>query len=105
MPLDDQQTQRVLQRLGDELEKAAHAAAPSWPLREPFKVERDARKVRVSRFYTVEVSVSGEKECVETTFITGDDRRPETRNDPIPGDASQFQTLASELIQPLMHGR
>ena len=105
MPLDQEQTQQVLDRLSDELERAAQADRPSGPLRDPLKIERYAQRVKVSRFYTVEISVSGEKERVETTFVTGVGQRPETRIDPIPSDTSGYRTLAGELIQPFLHGR
>jgi len=99
MPLDGANTRIILDRLGDEIEEAARIAGP---LRAGFKVERDARKVTVTRAFRVEVSVSGEKERVEAVLVTSDDRRPETRDYPIPRDNSEFRDLAKELIQPLM---
>jgi hypothetical protein len=101
MTLDGANTRIILDRLGDEIEEAARIAGPH---RAGFKVERDARKVTVSRSFRVEVSVSGEKERVEAMLVTSDDRRPETRDYPIPRDNSEFRTLAKELIQPLMGG-
>jgi hypothetical protein len=105
MPLDPDKTKLILDRLSDELEEAARTEtrAPGPP-GERLRVERQDRKVTVSRFFKLEISVSGEKERVETTLITGEGQRPETRVDPIPGDNSQYRDLARELIQPLRRG-
>lgn len=106
MPLDSDQTKLVLDRLSDELEEVARTATNPWgSAPHALKVERQLRKVTVSDFFRVEVSVSGEKELVEAVLVTGADRRPETRDYPIPSDSAQFRTLARELIQPLMFGR
>lgn len=106
MPLDPETAQLVLDRLSEELEEVARTATkPLGPLTDRLKVERDGRKVTVTRFFKLEISVSGEKERVQTIFITGVGQRPETREDPIPRDNSQFRDLATELIQPLMFVR
>ena len=99
MTLDGANTRVILDRLGDEIEEAARVAGP---LRAGFTVERVAGKVTVSRSFRVEVSVCGEKERVEAMLVTSDDRRPETRDYPIPRDNSEFRELARELIEPLM---
>ena len=104
MPFDRQKSQLILDRLSDEVEEVARIATkPLGPLR-GLKVVRDGRKVTVSRFFRVEISVNGEKERVEAIFVTGEDQRPEIRNDPIPRDDSEFRELAKQLIQPLMRG-
>src|SRR5688572_29603802 len=107
MPLDTEETKLILDRLSDEIEEVARSATkPLGTIRDRLKVERDGRKVTVSRFFwVVEISVSGEKERVETMFFTGEGRRPETRGDPVPRDNSQYRGLARELIQPLLSVR
>jgi len=102
MPLDRENTRLILDRLGDEIEEAARTAKPLGPLRDPLKVERDGRKVTVTRLFSVEVSISGEKERVEARLLTADERRPESRDYPIPRDNAEYRDLATELIQPLM---
>ena len=105
MPLDPEKTKLILDRLGDELEEAARTAPmPVGALRDRPTEERQDRKVTVSRFFKVEISVSGERERVETTLVTGEGQRPEMREDPIPRDNSQYRDLAKELIQPLLRG-
>ena len=105
MPLDPDKTKLILDRLSDELEEAARTEVrPPGPPRARLQVERHDRTVTVSRFFRVEISVSGERERVETTLITGEGQRPEKREDPIPRDNSQYRQLAKELIQPLLRG-
>jgi len=103
MSFDQEKAKQVLDRLGDEIEEVARTATkPLEPNRERLKVERDGGKVTVSRFFKLEISVSGEKERVETKLFTGGERRPESRDDPIPRDNSEFRDLARQLIQPLI---
>ena len=102
MSLDPEKCKLILDKLSDEVEEAARTATRPPALRDSMKVVRDGRKVTVSRFFRVEISVSGEKERVEAVLVTAEDQRPESRDYPIPGDNSQYRALAKELIQPLI---